>query len=155
MHELSSTFWEVFYPLSSSFYSNQSLRQLTVTPTTESFILIISALEGDAEVGLAVCDFINECLLKRTQALSENNEREILLRPEITITHSGRHSYRPAILDLQQSTRFSDLSNMIGLTPNLSPSGMLGPESPRVVVLLVIISYSRQLPHYLDVVYNA
>ena len=73
---------------------------LTVTPTTESFILIMSALEGDAEVGLAVCDFINECLLKRTQALSENNEREILLRPEITITHSGRHSYRPAILDL-------------------------------------------------------
>ena len=73
---------------------------LSVTPTTECFILIMSALDGDAEVGLAVCDFINECLSKRTQALSENSEREILLRPEITITHSGRHSCRPAILDL-------------------------------------------------------
>ena len=81
---------------------------LPVTPTTESFILIMSALEGDAEVGLAVCDFINECLLKRTQALSENNEREILLRPEITIMHSGRHSYRPAILDFNIATTFRE-----------------------------------------------
>ena len=60
----------------------------------------MSALEGDAEVGLAVCNFINECLLKRTQTLSEKHERETLLRPDVTITHSGRHSNRPVIFDL-------------------------------------------------------
>ena len=71
-----------------------------MNPTIETFVSIMSALEGDAEVGLAVCELVNECLLKRAQILCEKNEKEILMRPEVTITKSGRHSKRPDIFDL-------------------------------------------------------
>ena len=50
---------------------------------------------NDFEIGEVFCDFINSCFAKRRQCLSIIVENNILLRPEITITKSGRTSKRP------------------------------------------------------------
>ena len=66
----------------------------------ETFNLIMSCLNGDIEVGRALCNYINACFNIRTQALCEKNEKDIYLRPPLTITHFGRHSIRPKKFDL-------------------------------------------------------
>ena len=66
----------------------------------ETFTLSMSCLNGDADVGRAVCDFINACFTIRTQALCDKNEKDVYMRPTLTITNCGRHSIRPARLDL-------------------------------------------------------
>ena len=73
---------------------------LNVSPSIECFHVIMSCLNGDAEVGKSVCEFINACCTKRSIALSEKIENDIYLRPPLTITHSGRHCIRPSKLDL-------------------------------------------------------
>ena len=73
---------------------------LSIEPSHETFNLIMSGLNGDVEVGRAVCDFINACFIKRTQALSEKKENDLYLRPSLTITRLGRNSKRPTRLNL-------------------------------------------------------
>ena len=78
----------------------QECTTLNVYPSIDAFNSIMSCLNGDAEVGRAVCDYINSCFTIRSQALSERKEKMAYLRPECTITQRGRHSIRPARLDL-------------------------------------------------------
>ena len=78
----------------------QSFSTISLNPSKENFVTIMSALNGDLEVARAVTTFIDECIAKRNQALSENKEKEILLRPQISITNSGRISTRPNRLNL-------------------------------------------------------
>ena len=78
----------------------QNFTTLDMHSSSESFNLIMSCLNGDVEVGKAVCNYINTCMAIRSQALSEKNEKLIHLRPPRTITRSGRHSIRPNRLDL-------------------------------------------------------
>ena len=73
---------------------------LSFTPCTNTFSLIMSCLDGDMEAGTIVCEFINKCFEKRANILNEFNETNKYLRPKLTITRSGRHSKRPALLDL-------------------------------------------------------
>ena len=78
----------------------ENFSTISLNPCKENFITIMSALNGDLEVGRAVSTFIDECIIKRNQALSEKKEKEVLLRPPISITHSGRFSIRPNRLNL-------------------------------------------------------
>ena len=78
----------------------QNISTLNFNPSEEAYITIMSCLNGDVEVGRAVCNYVNTSLTVRTQALSEKKEKDIHLRPLITITKSGRHSVRPDRLDL-------------------------------------------------------
>lgn len=78
----------------------ESFSTLNINTANEPLNLILSCLNGDLEVGRAICNFINICFSIRSQALSTKIERDIYLRPQITITSSGRHSLRPTKLDL-------------------------------------------------------
>ena len=78
----------------------KSISIINTESTIECLSLILSYLNGDVEVGLIVCNYINACFEKRTVALNYEKEKEIFLRPEMTITHSGRESRRPLRLDL-------------------------------------------------------
>ena len=69
---------------------------LTLDPSDETFCILMSCMNGDIEVGKAMCEFVNSCFAKRSVMLSLKNENEILLRPKITVTKSGRHSKRPS-----------------------------------------------------------
>ena len=78
----------------------ESFPTLNVNTANEPLNLFLSCLNGDLEVGRAICDFINICFSIRSQALSTKIEKDIYLRPQITITSSGRLSVRPRKLDL-------------------------------------------------------
>ena len=73
---------------------------LSLLPTDEMFCTLISCLNGDYEIGKAMCEFINSCFLKRSLALSMKKEKDIYLRPELTVTKFGRHSKRPSRFDI-------------------------------------------------------
>ena len=80
--------------------SLNEISTIDFVPTNECLSLILSYLNGDIEVCFLVCNYINSCFDKRTLALNEKREREIFIRPKLTITHSGRHSRRPEKMDL-------------------------------------------------------
>ena len=73
---------------------------LTISSSRDIFNSFMSCLNGDVEMGRAVCSYINTCFTVRTKALSEKNEKDILIRPKLTVTQFGRHSTRPERLDL-------------------------------------------------------
>ena len=60
----------------------------------------MSGLNGDLEIGGAVCNYINNCFDTRSDILSYKKETDILKRTQSCITRSGRISKRPTILDL-------------------------------------------------------
>ena len=59
------------------------------------FFTLLSCLNGDMEVGRLFCNFVNTCFEKRSDTLNMIKEKNILCRPETTITRSGRISRRP------------------------------------------------------------
>ena len=60
----------------------------------------MSCLDGDFEVGKAMCDFLNKCFAKRSENLKYSKDKNVYLRPEFTVTKSGRLSKRPSRLDV-------------------------------------------------------
>ena len=61
----------------------------------------MSGLNGDLEVGRAVCSFVNKCFNLRSELLSyKKKETDVLKRSKSCVTRSGRKSKRPTILDL-------------------------------------------------------
>ena len=80
--------------------SLNEISTIELVPTNECLSSILSYLNGDIEICFLVCNYINTCFDKRTLALNEKREREIFIRPKLTITHSGRHSRRPEKMDL-------------------------------------------------------
>ena len=60
----------------------------------------MSVLNGDLEVGRAICNYINKCFTVRSELLSYKKENDLLKRTASCITRSGRLSKRPEILDL-------------------------------------------------------
>ena len=73
---------------------------LTLIPSEDNACNLMSCMNGDFEVGKAICEFINDCFSKRSKILSIKKENEIYLRPLVTVTNSGRLSKRPTRLDL-------------------------------------------------------
>ena len=73
---------------------------IPLLPTNDFFLLLMSSLGGDLEVGRIICNFINVCFKIRSDMLCTKREMDILLRPCTTITRTGRISKRPSILDL-------------------------------------------------------
>ena len=66
----------------------------------EIFCLLMTCLNGDLDIGKAVCKFVNSCFETRYTYLGDYREKEILLRPKVTVTRSGRNSKRPVRLDI-------------------------------------------------------
>ena len=71
-----------------------------INPCEESFILIMSGLNGDIEVSKVICEFLNKCFKIRSENLSYKIETDILQRIKPSQTRLGRISKRPTILDL-------------------------------------------------------
>ena len=66
----------------------------------ELFYNLMSGLNGDLEVGRAICSFVNKCFNLRSELLSYKKETDVLKRSKSCVTRSGRNSKRPKILDL-------------------------------------------------------
>ena len=81
----------------------ESLRIFTSIPsdaTHENFCTIMSGLNGDLEVSRNLCYFINNCFEIRRESINTASEKNVLLRPEVTTTRSGRLSRRPTRLNV-------------------------------------------------------
>ena len=77
-----------------------SFTSFPISGTNDNFCLLMSSLNGDIEVGRAICDYVNICFKCRSDTLSEIKENNILCRPATTITRSGRVSKRPSRIDV-------------------------------------------------------
>ena len=69
--------------------------------TTDTFCILMSSLNGDIEIGQAICNYVNTCFRIRSDTVSMTKENNILCRPATTTTRSGRVSTRPNRIDLQ------------------------------------------------------
>ena len=70
---------------------------IKIEPTESIFKLIISGFNGDLELSLIICDYINTCFEKRNTSVLNKKQIENV---NIVITRSGRVSKRPSILSL-------------------------------------------------------
>ena len=68
--------------------------------TDDSFLKLMSYLNGDLEVGLLLCNYVNTCFDIRRDCINSVKENFILCRPETTTTRVGRISKRPNRIDL-------------------------------------------------------
>ena len=81
--------------------SLSNVSYLSFDATESIFCILMSCFNGDLEIGKLVCNFINACFEKRKDTLNEIHDKNILCRPETTITRLGRISKRPTRLDLE------------------------------------------------------
>lgn len=65
----------------------------TIEPSCEDrFNMFMSCINGDAEIFIMVCKYINACFAKRSEVLCKIKETDAILRPKTTIARSGRTS---------------------------------------------------------------
>ena len=81
-----------------------NILSISINPSHELFYNLMSGLNGDLEVGRAICSFVNKCFNLRSELLSYKKETDVLKRSKSCVTRSGRNSKRPTILDLWFST---------------------------------------------------
>ena len=77
-----------------------SFSNIILNPSDDVFHMLMSCMQGDLEVGRALCEFVNSSFERRSKKIGEIKEREKYLRPIQTITKSGRISKRPTPLNL-------------------------------------------------------